>query len=48
MVLRRAGFPERLICRLETSPGWARALSCPLHVALVDLSRVLRAAARPD
>ncbi len=47
VVLRRAGFPERLICRLETSPGWARALSCPLHVALVDLSRDLRAAARP-
>ena len=46
-VLRRAGFPERLIGRLETSPGWSRALARPLHVALVDLSRDLRAAARP-
>ena len=47
LVLRRAGFPERLIGRLESSPGWSRALSRPLHVALVDLSRDLRAAARP-
>jgi flagellar biosynthesis protein FlhF len=47
LVLRRAGFPERLIGRLEASPGWTRALSRPLHVALVDLSRDLRAAARP-
>jgi len=47
LVLRRAGFPERLIGRLESSPGWARALNRPLHEALADLSRDLRAAARP-
>jgi flagellar biosynthesis protein FlhF len=46
-VLRKAGFPERLIGRLETSPGWTRALGRPLHEALADLSRDLRAAARP-
>lgn len=46
-VLRKAGFPERLIGRLEMSPGWSRALSRPLHEALADLSRDLRAAARP-
>ena len=47
LVLRRAGFPERLIGRLESSPGWSRALSRPLHEALSDLSRDLRSAARP-
>lgn len=46
-LLRRAGFPERLLGRLETSPGWTRALSRPLHEALADLARDLRAAARP-
>jgi flagellar biosynthesis protein FlhF len=46
-VLRKAGFPERLIGRLEMAPGWSRALGRPLHEALVDLSRDLRAAARP-
>ncbi|MFA6286562.1 MAG: flagellar GTP-binding protein [Opitutaceae bacterium] len=46
-VLRKAGFPERLIGRLESSPGWSRALGRPLHEALADLSRDLRAAARP-
>lgn len=46
-VLRKAGFPERLIGRLEMSPGWSRALARPLHEALADLSRDLRAAARP-
>ncbi len=47
LVLRRAGFPERLIGRLEASPGWSRALARPLHVAMVDLARDLRAAAGP-
>jgi len=46
-LLRRAGFPERLLGRLEMSPGWTRALSRPLHEALADLHRDLRAAARP-
>ena len=46
-VLRKAGFPKRLIGRLEMSPGWSRALARPLHEALADLSRDLRAAARP-
>lgn len=46
-LLRRAGFPERLLGRLELSPGWTRALSRPLHEALADLRRDLRAAARP-
>ncbi len=46
-ILRRAGFPERLIGRLETSPSWARTLSRPLHEALADLARDLRASARP-
>ncbi len=46
-LLRRAGFPERLLGRLEISPGWTRALSRPLHEALADLHRDLRAAARP-
>ncbi len=47
LVLRRAGFPERLIGRLEASPGWGRALERPLHEALADLARDLRSAARP-
>jgi flagellar biosynthesis protein FlhF len=47
VILRRAGFPERLIGRLEMSPGWTRALNRPLHEALADLSRDLRAAACP-
>jgi flagellar biosynthesis protein FlhF len=46
-VLRRAGFPARLIGRLECSPGWQRALTRPLHQALADLARDLRAATRP-
>lgn len=46
-LLRRAGFPEPLLGRLETSPGWTRALGLPLHAALADLARDLRAAARP-
>jgi len=46
-LLRRAGFPERLLGRLEASPGWTRALSRPLHEALADLARDLRSAARP-
>lgn len=46
-LLRRAGFPERLLGRLEASPGWTRALSRPLHEALSDLQRDLRSAARP-
>lgn len=46
-LLRRAGFPERLLGRLESSPGWTRALGLPLHAALADLARDLRAAARP-
>jgi flagellar biosynthesis protein FlhF len=46
-VLRRAGFPERLMGRLEASPGWRNAAQRPLHEALADLSRDLRTAARP-
>ncbi len=46
-LLRRAGFPERLLARLESRPGWARMLSRPLHEALADLRRDLRSAARP-
>ncbi len=46
-VLRRAGFPERLVGRLEASPGWRDASRRPLHEALADLARDLRAAARP-
>jgi flagellar biosynthesis protein FlhF len=46
-VLRRAGFPERLLGRLEASPGWRAAAHRPLHEALADLARDLRAAARP-
>lgn len=46
-LLRRAGFPDRLLARLESAPGWTRALSRPLHEALADLRRDLRAAARP-
>lgn len=46
-VLRRAGFPERLLGRLEASPGWRDAARRPLHEALADLSRDLKAAARP-
>ncbi len=46
-LLRKAGFPERLLARLESSPGWTRALSRPLHEAFADLHRDLRAAARP-
>lgn len=46
-VLRRAGFPERLMGRLEASPGWRDAAQRPLHEALADLSRDLRTAARP-
>jgi hypothetical protein len=43
-LLRRAGFPERLLGRLEASPGWTRALSRPLHEGLADLRRDLRSA----
>lgn len=46
-LLLRAGFPERLLARLEAAPGWTRAMSRPLHEALADLRRDLRAAARP-
>lgn len=46
-LLRRAGFPDRLLARLEASPGWGRALARPLHMALADLHRDLRAASRP-
>lgn len=46
-VLRRAGFPARLIGRLECSPGWQSAMARPLHHALADLARDLRAATRP-
>lgn len=46
-LLRRAGFPERLLGRLECSPGWSRALARPLHEGIADLRRDLRAAARP-
>lgn len=46
LLLRRAGFPERLLARLEQSPGWSRALSRPLHEAIGDLRRDLRAAAQ--
>ncbi|MEN9841862.1 MAG: hypothetical protein RL376_1662 [Verrucomicrobiota bacterium] len=47
LLLRRAGFPERLIGRLETSPAWARTQGRPLHEAMADLARDLRASARP-
>lgn len=46
-LLRRSGFPERLVARMESSPGWTRALARPLHEAIADLSRDLRSAARP-
>ncbi len=42
--LRRAGFSERLLGRLEASPGWRAHAARPLPQALADLGREIHTA----
>lgn len=41
-LLRRSGFSEALLARLERSPEWRRLESLPLHRALVETGNHLR------
>ncbi len=43
-VLRRAGFSDRLLGRLEITSGWRAAAGQPLSQALIDLGRELNSA----
>ena len=42
MLLRRSGFSETLVARLQSSPAWAELNGLPLHRALVETGRYLR------
>lgn len=42
MLLRRSGFSETLIVRLQDSPAWMDLISLPLHRGLVETGRYLR------
>lgn len=48
-LLRRSGFSESILTRLQRSTDWAKLESLPLHRALVETSRTLQrlAEARP-
>jgi flagellar biosynthesis protein FlhF len=41
-LLRRSGFSETLVARLQESPAWPELNSLPLHRALVETGRYLR------
>jgi flagellar biosynthesis protein FlhF len=41
-LLRRSGFSEAILARLESSPAWASLQELPLHRALVETGRYLR------
>jgi flagellar biosynthesis protein FlhF len=41
-LLRRSGFSEAIMARLESSPVWASLREMPLHRALVETGRYLR------
>jgi flagellar biosynthesis protein FlhF len=41
-LLRRSGFSEAIMSRLETSPAWSSLQEMPLHRALVETGRYLR------
>jgi flagellar biosynthesis protein FlhF len=41
-LLRRSGFSEAIMTRLERSPEWASLQALPLHRALVETGRYLR------
>jgi flagellar biosynthesis protein FlhF len=41
-LLRRSGFSEAIMARLESSPVWASLQGMPLHRALVETGRYLR------
>lgn len=41
-LLRRSGFSEAVLSRLENSPAWAALQEMPLHRALVETGRYLR------
>jgi flagellar biosynthesis protein FlhF len=41
-LLRRSGFSEAVLSRLESSPAWAALQDLPLHRALVETGRYLR------
>lgn len=48
-LLRRSGFSESLLARLEQSPAWTGLAALPLHRALVETGHHLRTlAARPE
>lgn len=42
VLLRRSGFSEAIMSRLETSPAWPSLQEMPLHRALVETGRYLR------
>jgi flagellar biosynthesis protein FlhF len=47
-ILRRAGFSESLMGRLESRPGWRKLAAAPLHRGLAEVSaEFARAGARP-
>jgi len=41
-LLRRSGFSESILTRLQRSPDWAKLEAMPLHRALVETSRTLQ------
>ncbi|AOS45126.1 flagellar biosynthesis regulator FlhF [Lacunisphaera limnophila] len=41
-LLRRSGFSEAILARLESSPAWPSLQEMPLHRALVETGRYLR------
>ena len=45
-LLRRSGFSESILARLENSSDWAALRAMPLHRALVETSRTLQRIAR--
>ncbi len=44
-LLRRSGFSEQLLARLESTPALAQAAQLPLHQGLVEVAQALRAQA---
>lgn len=41
-LLRRSGFSETMLSRLQSSPAWPTLLDLPLHRALIETGRYLR------
>ncbi|MEO6874921.1 MAG: flagellar GTP-binding protein [Opitutaceae bacterium] len=46
-LLRRSGLPETALARLQSDAAWAELNLLPLHRALAETSRLLRASAGP-